>query len=260
MPFIVGVPRSGTTLLRFMLDAHPALAIPPESGFVSVIADLEESDDTLRSRFVEIVLGWETWPDLSLTPEAFRATAQSIRPFTAGAGLRALCHLHASRFGKPRWGDKTPLYCTALDRVRRVLPEARFIHIIRDGRDVALSLGPLWFAAGNDPETLARFWRAQIEAARALGVGRPDYLEVRYEALVREPRREFERVCARRRRVTTVIFVRVPPRPGTCWQPTPVRPARRRRPGAGRAAERTAAPPACPSRSRRTPAADRSAP
>jgi len=195
MPFVVGVARSGTTLLRLMLDAHPALAIPPETGFVPAIAELTEQGGMLRERFLAVVLGAETWPDLALTPAALRAALEAIEPFTAAAGLRALYRLYAGRFGKARWGDKTPLYCTALDRIRRVLPEARFVHIIRDGRDVALSLGGLWFAPGRDPETLARHWRSQIDAARAQGAGRPDYLEVRYEALVEHPRRELARVC-----------------------------------------------------------------
>jgi len=195
MPFVIGVARSGTTLLRLMLDAHPMLAIPPETGFVPAVADLVEEGAALRERFLAVVLGAETWPDLALAPAALRAAVEPIEPFTAGAGLRALYRLYAERFGKTRAGDKTPLYCTAIASIRRVLPEARFVHIIRDGRDVALSLGGLWFAPGRDPKVLARHWRTQIEAARAEGAGRPDYLEVRYEALVERPRRELARLC-----------------------------------------------------------------
>jgi len=85
MPIIVGAPRPGTTLLRFMLDTHPEMAIPPETGF------------------------------LALFPHFYQ--------------------LYASRFAKPRWGDKTPSYCHHMQNIEEVLPEAHFIHIIRDGRD-----------------------------------------------------------------------------------------------------------------------------
>jgi len=195
VPFVVGVARSGTTLLRLMLDAHPALAIPPETGFVPAVAGIAGNGDALRERFLAIVLGSENWSDLSVPDEQLRAAVDALEPFDVSTGLRTLYRLYAARFAKSRWGDKTPGYCTALDHVRRVLPEARFVHIIRDGRDVALSLAPHWFAPGRDPETLARSWRTQIETTRALATGYADYLEVRYEALVQEPRRELERVC-----------------------------------------------------------------
>jgi hypothetical protein len=179
-----------------MLDAHAALAIPPETGFVPVAADLDGSGDDVRARFMAVVVGSETWPDLCIDAGALHAAIHAIEPFTVSGAVRAFYRLYAARFGKPRWGDKTPTYSASLDRIRRVLPEARFIHLIRDGRDVALSLAPLWFAPGRDPETLARAWRTQIEAARRLGANRVDYLEVRYEALVEHPRRELARVCA----------------------------------------------------------------
>lgn len=196
MPVVVGVARSGTTLLRLMLDAHPALAVPPETGFVPLVADLAETGTALRERVLATLLGADTWSDFGLAPEVLRAALDAVEPFDAAGGLRAFYRLHAARFGKTRRGDKTPTYCTALDRIRRVLPEARFVHLIRDGRDTALSVAGLWFAPGRDPETLAHAWRTQIEAARAEGLGRPDYLEVHYEALVTHPRHELERICA----------------------------------------------------------------
>lgn len=200
MPIIVGSPRSGTTLLRFMLDSHPELAIPPETGFLKLGPSLKGRGDGLRERFFRAVVNFPeeapAWPDFEIPEETFRAALAGIEPFTAAEGFRAFYRLYAARFGKPRWGDKTPFYCTELPAIRRVLPEARFVHIIRDGRDAALSLRPMWFSPGHDIETQAAYWRANILAARRAGANRPDYLEVRYEELILSPREVLRRVCS----------------------------------------------------------------
>jgi hypothetical protein len=60
MPIIVGAPRSGTTLLRFMLDSHPELAIPPETGFLTLATKFRGKGDTLRERFIGALV---TYPD-----------------------------------------------------------------------------------------------------------------------------------------------------------------------------------------------------
>ena len=65
------------------------------------------------------------------------------------SGLRAFYRGYAAARGKTRYGDKTPMHATDIDVLSRVLPEARFIHIIRDGRDVAASLRGLPFAPGD---------------------------------------------------------------------------------------------------------------
>jgi hypothetical protein len=79
--------------------------------------------------------------------------------------------------------------------IEQVLPEACFIHIIRDGRDVALSLRDLWFSPGSDMTTLARQWRRDICATRRQSLGCRRYMELRYEALVREPETCLRDIC-----------------------------------------------------------------
>lgn len=200
MPIIVGAPRSGTTLLRLMLDAHPALAIPPETGFLALAPRLTGSGDRLRARFFDAVTQYgqpsSPWPDFEIPLETFREALREISPFTASAGFRAFYRLYAARFGKTRVGDKTPLYCLQMDAIRRVLPEARFVHLIRDGRDVALSSRRMWFSPGWEIETQAAYWRRCVLGARRAGLGRPDYLEVRYEALILHTRETLARICA----------------------------------------------------------------
>jgi hypothetical protein len=200
MPIIVGSPRSGTTLLRFMLDSHSELTIPPETGFLTLLPQLRGGSDRLRKRFFHAVINhpqpFAAWPDFEIPEEAFWTALSEITPFTISEGLRAFYRLYAARMGKPRWGDKTPLYCRELDAIRRVLPEGRFVHIIRDGRDTALSLRRMWFSPGWEIETQAAYWRKNILSARRDGLGRPDYMEVRYEDLVLSTRAALERICA----------------------------------------------------------------
>ena len=200
MPIIVGSPRSGTTLLRLMLDSHRELAIPPETGFLPLAEKLKGRGDRLRDQFFEAVVNYSTpapsWPDFEIPEETFRVVLAEINPFTVSDGFRAFYRLYAARHGKTRWGDKTPIYCHHLNTIRRLLPEVRFIHLIRDGRDAALSLRRMWFSPGWEIETQASYWRDCVLAARRAGLGRDDYLEVRYEDLVLHTKETLERVCA----------------------------------------------------------------
>jgi len=199
MPIIVGAPRSGTTLLRLMLDSHPALAIPPETGFLKLAADLKGRDRKLRERFVRALMTYPVeapcWPDFEISEEALRTALTTITPFSIADGYRAFYRLYAGRFGKSRWGDKTPLYCMDLPTIRKVLPEARFVHIIRDGRAAALSLKRMWFSPSEKIGDLASYWRNCVLEARRAGIGRPDYLEVRYEDLILNAEAALKTIC-----------------------------------------------------------------
>lgn len=196
MPFVVGVARSGTTLLRLMLDAHPELAIPHETHFLkAVLGEPLRGADTTRERFFELLTGFPTWEDLKTPAELFREELLRVEPFDVRDGVRAFYRLYARTRGKARWGDKTPTYSWHIRDLHEMLPEARFVHILRDGRDVAVSLRPLWFSPGESMETLADYWVRQIADARAQGLGQPFYLEVRYEDLIADPVRELRRIC-----------------------------------------------------------------
>jgi hypothetical protein len=191
-PFIVGVPRSGTTLLRFMLDAHSQLAIPPETGFLLDAAGLASGRG---EAFLSLVTGYESWADFHLDAALLGARVRALAPFSVTAGLRAFYELYAQRFAKRRWGDKTPSYGPHASTIETLLPEARFVHIIRDGRDVALSVRPLWFAPGPTVEDAARDWAGRIEGTRAACARCRHAIEVRYEDLITSPEAELRRVC-----------------------------------------------------------------
>jgi hypothetical protein len=199
MPVILGAPRSGTTLLRFMIDAHPSVAIPPETGFLMQGTQFTGTGDELRRQFVETITAFPadvpTWPDFGIPKETFRQMIQRIEPFSVSDGYRAFFRAYAERFGKPRWGDKTPLSCLCLDTIEAVLPEAHFIHLIRDGRDVALSCRQTCFSPGPAVEVQAEQWARCVSTARTQGVGCRRYLEVRFEDLVSDPARVLAEIC-----------------------------------------------------------------
>lgn len=214
MPVVVGVARSGTTLLRLMLDAHSQLAVTHETGFITSLRALSSPLHRgfysrlggvvkgagwrrgLREEFYRTLTGHVNWEDFHVPAERLREALREVEPFNVGDGLRTFFCLYAARFGKPRWGDKTPNYCLHLRRVAATLPEARFVHIIRDGRDASLSVRGLYFSPGNDIEALASHWVRLVRAARRQSRHCPHYLEVRYEDLLLDTTEVLRRVCS----------------------------------------------------------------
>ncbi|MDX6586513.1 MAG: hypothetical protein QOI31_986 [Solirubrobacterales bacterium] len=194
-PFVVGVGRSGTTLLRLMLDAHPAVAIPPETHFaVRLVKRFSEAPMT-ASETAEWISSKNRWGDFGLDAAEFENRLAAHRRLTAGDALRDFFTLYAERHGKTRWGDKTPIYVRQMRRIERAVPEAHFIHMIRDGRDVALSV---WDRVGKEKDAtrMARLWKRRIRKARRQAEKLGHYLEVRYEDLVLETEPTLRRVAA----------------------------------------------------------------
>jgi LPS sulfotransferase NodH len=199
MPIIVGSPRSGTTLLRFMIDSHPEMAIPPETGFFSAGIHFKGTQAEMREGFLQLVISYPpdapAWNDFHIPVDEFRRCLEEIQPFTVQEGFRLFYKMYASRFGKSRWGDKTPMYCRSLLEIQKLLPEAHFIHLIRDGRDVAVSLREQWFSPGYDIVTQAKFWRENILHAHTQGSQCSHYLEIFYEELIRNPENVLRQIC-----------------------------------------------------------------
>ena len=193
-PFVVGVSRSGTTLLRLMLDAHSQLAIPPETHFIPEFVEACQAPDGGPERAAEVMTAHRRWPDFRLDAAELRERFARIQPFEAGAALRAFYGMYAERAGKPRWGDKTPHYTRRMPLIGSVLPEARFIHLIRDGRDVALSMLDVHFGP-DDVQQAAKRWTSWIRKARRHSARVEHYLELRYEDLVTDTEKVLRQTC-----------------------------------------------------------------
>jgi hypothetical protein len=179
-----------------MLDAHPDLAIPPETHFIPDAVDASAGPDA-RGGFLRALVRNPRWGDHRVDEGELRRRVEAIEPFDVGEALRAFYGIYAERFSKPRWGDKTPKYCRSMGVVGGALPEARFVHLIRDGRDVALSASRRASKSPRDVRWWAGRWRSLIEGAReaAGGLGGA-YMELRYEDLVSDPEAALGRVCA----------------------------------------------------------------
>ena len=197
---VLGVGRSGTTLLRVMLDRNTTLAIPYEAFFVPQLAHRHGRRPRLEE-FLDDLGRLRTLYDWGIAPEDVRPRLRE--GMTTREAIAAIFETYAERRGKPRWGDKTPLYMQQLPLLERVFPDAIWVHLVRDGRDAALSFLelPEGFAGKTwaQPRTVAQFaarWRTEILAARRLGRHAGSrYLELRYEDLVAEPERELQRIC-----------------------------------------------------------------
>jgi hypothetical protein len=191
-PFIVGAGRSGTTLLRLMLDSHTQLSIPAETGFLMELSNLTPGADS--NTIIQTMINHPCWPDLSVSAADFKEKAQSILPFELSEAIRTFYSTYARQHGKTRYGDKTPGYCLFIDKIQDIIPEARFIHIIRDGRDVALSIRPLWFSPSDQIEGLAADWCMRIKKTRELSRQCRHYMEIKYESLIMQPEVELRRI------------------------------------------------------------------
>jgi len=174
-----------------MLDAHSKLAIPPETDF-GPARDAFESGGVEAA--VATILGGGLWNDYKLSAEDFARRVEGRAVSGLGDLMRAFYELYAERRGKPRWGDKSPYYLLGMTEIQRILPEARFVHLIRDGRDVALSVLEAWFGA-NDVAAAAAEWSHLLSRAREQAPALRFYSEVRYEDLVHEPAATLRRLC-----------------------------------------------------------------
>jgi hypothetical protein len=196
-PFVIGVPRSGTTLLRLMLDSHPELVIPAETHFLpTLFRTIEGVDDgNAREQALELITGHRRWLDWNLDVDELRGAFEATEPFGGAEAARAFFRLCAEKAGKRRWGDKSPSYRKRMRRIAPVLPEARFVHVLRDGRDVALSLMDVPWGPSTVSEA-AELWVRDIRRARRQAKRVEHYLELRYEDLVAEPEPRLREVAA----------------------------------------------------------------
>ena len=197
--FIVGSGRSGTTLLRLVLSGHSRIEIPPETWFLLPLIARLPLLDRLGPAQVEEAIGLITgdyrWPDMEIAAAAFADQARALPDPTIKTLMGLVYDEHLRRAGKPRFGDKTPPYIGIVPQLATLYPDSRFIHLIRDGRDVAASFIDAHFQGG--------VWESDFEWRRAIRLGlgyrasplADRLLEIHYEDMVSDLEATTRRIC-----------------------------------------------------------------
>jgi hypothetical protein len=199
-PFIVARGRSGTTLLRAMFDSHPDMAVPPESHFLTQLA-IRRAEFLLEGRFlvdrfVDALGRDESFPRWGLDIEEVRTRLRTTLVSDYPDAIRRVFALYAEGRGKRRYAQKTPINIMNIPLLAGLFPESRFIHLIRDGRDVALSYLDTDFGVDTVAQA-AIYWRRFVREGRRAGgrLGPARYREVRYEELLADPERTLRELC-----------------------------------------------------------------
>lgn len=198
--FIIGVPRSGTTLLRILIDSHPNIACGPEAPWLARgAASIKNLYEFMANNTLGYVLNYGVSKDVFCCQFA--------------AWVDSLFSAYAESHGKQRWAEKTPDHSLEIPFLAELFPDAYFVHIVRDGRDVACSTAILsaerksiseWHAnnllldegvtAINTIQNAARRWQIWLNRIELdLKKVRNSYF-LRYEDLVRMPEFELRRL------------------------------------------------------------------
>lgn len=208
--FVVGSPRSGTTLLQRILRSHPRISSPTgESHFIIPLyrnaksfGDLRKTENVhnvlqemyyKNSNFLETDFHGMRFEVGSLAVELCQKGCDSIPKIISG-----LFEKNAHGEGKARWLEKTPYYVLHLPTILEMFPDAQIIHIIRDGRDCALSM----FKRKYDFDIFttyhaALYWKHFVDVGQKTGpvLGLKVYIEIRYEDLLSAPVAICKKIC-----------------------------------------------------------------
>ena len=199
--FILGVPRSGTSLLARMINAHPEIGVPQESHIYNhffdirpLYGDLAELRNQERLLLDIVTLGFvRNW---SPSADVNDAISKIAGP-GFGAVFDALMSSWAQRQGKSSWGEKTPSHIDYIDPILRDFPQAKLIHIVRDPRDVCLSMIRARFGPKN-PFAAAKAWKRYVKKTEAIEerYATTGVVEIRYEDLLADPPAILKHVCS----------------------------------------------------------------
>lgn len=204
--FIVGCGRSGTTLLRLMLNKHSKIAIPEETWYYTKLdKNKEYFISKEKENWASLISDWIFensrihFPDLQ---------KEKLRSYLEGLDIHnewnkvvaSLNILFSLQEEKPRWGDKTPGYVIHLPLIKSLYPSAKIIHIIRDGRDVIPSLLKHWNVGPQTNSFIetALYWKKHVSKGMEDGpkyFGK-NYIEIKYEDLILDTEKELKKICS----------------------------------------------------------------
>ncbi len=201
--FILGRPRSGTTLLRTLFDAHPNAAVPLECAFIVNMAQKYGhikmwDSQTLLSYYDDLQthIKFDTW---NMDLEKLKiALLQCEGSFTFQQLCKVVYLEYKSVFHKEEIkliGDKNPVYATYTNKLLKMFPDAKFIHLVRDPRDNIISLKNVDFE-GPFSALLAYRWKHSAEKLFKIKKKNPEkFYTIRYEDLAKEPQKYYAEMC-----------------------------------------------------------------
>lgn len=199
--FIVGSGRSGSTLLRLILASHSRITIPPETWFIIPLIEKVPATSVLTNseieKSVEIITNHYRWPDMGIDEQDFRLWVTRLNEPRLKDILNLIYDYHLKLEEKSIWGDKTPPYIKIVPELLLLYPNAKFIHIIRDGRDVAKSFQ----SKGWNGKWLFRNvteWKEAINIYNFLKLSKINSRvhEVKYEDLVLDTQSTVKKICS----------------------------------------------------------------
>jgi hypothetical protein len=194
--FIIGCPRSGTTFLYDLLLSSEKFALYRAESDVffrisPAFGNLKSWSNRMKLMDVWLASDYFRRSGLNAADLRARILSECRNP---GDFLRIVMEGIARQQGVPRWADNTPFHLLYINEIKKTIPNAQFVHMIRDGRDVAMSLSRMGWPGYFPWDKKHRFaisglyWKWLVsegrESGRKLG---SDYLELRYENLVRNP-------------------------------------------------------------------------
>ncbi len=209
--FIVGCPRSGTTLLQRMAKVHSLIAIMPEAPWIPRQFSEESgltSEGVVKAELVPQLVEHPKFGRLGIGREQLLRLLNNGRSVSYSSFISGIFDLYGNAKGKELVGNKTPGFVRKMHTLHRLWPEARAVHLIRDGRDVCLSMinrplhdlyrKPFYTWERDAVATAALWWELNVKRGRQAGkaLGNGLYYEVRYESLVAHPAEECGALCA----------------------------------------------------------------
>ncbi len=201
--FIVGAPRSGTTMLSVLLDRHSRITIPPETNYFSeYIPGLDENHSNLSvEEKIDDLLAFPRVADLKITGDEIMAELSKTDTRDDVAIFYSLLSAWRKKSGKVMVGEKSPRHVFKLNDIWSYFPDAKIICLIRDGRDVVRSLLKTSWAEPENPRRMWLFcnqWNECIRVfeAESTGAQRAKIHLVYFEKLVENPEQELAGICA----------------------------------------------------------------
>ncbi|MCP5006199.1 MAG: sulfotransferase [Planctomycetes bacterium] len=208
--FIVGAARSGTTLLQYMLRSHPNISLPTAESHFFIpfykrrveFGDLKQYKN-LYALIAEIyqsrkLFFTEELHGINIDLEIMTKLLHNQGCYTVPDVIAGIFKANAKAEGKERWGDKTPYYILHLNTLLEMFPDAQFVHIIRDGRDCALSM----LKRRQDLKIFniyhaAYTWQKYVVAGLTFGDKHRDcYFQIRYEDILDQPKQSMHGLCS----------------------------------------------------------------